>query len=35
VLRLFEQVDAEVDLPGLGITLPTAEIYLDTDLMGD
>lgn len=31
--RLFEQPGDAVDLPGLGIALPLAEIYLDTELL--
>jgi hypothetical protein len=31
--RLFEQASDEVGLPGLGIALPLAEIYLDIGLL--
>jgi Uma2 family endonuclease len=31
--RLYEQASDEVELPGLGIALPLAEIYLDTGLL--
>lgn len=31
--RLFERIGDEIGLPGLGISLPLAEIYLDTELL--
>lgn len=31
--RLFAQATDEIDLPGLGITLPLAEVYLDSGLL--
>ena len=33
VPRLFERSEDEIELPGLGISLPLAEIYLDTGLL--
>ena len=33
--RLFEQASDEVELPGLSISVPLAEIYLDSGLLAD